>query len=554
MQIIQNIGWRKTERGEADLRKYRVTKIPIKISGSIKYRTRDINKRLRLRINEIEKEGQKAYEDIKISDNIDYNFRFLKEIFSGSYDLVLRPITLRKDGKRCFLAFLSGMVDKDIINQYVITPLKSYGSDDIPLLTSEYSEVRLMKDAINQILGAFCVLFIEGTGTAISIGVSNIKTRSVGEAKIEAVLRGPLEAFIEDVNVNVAMIRKRLKTPVLKMEKHEIGKQSKTNVILAYIQGVIDEGILGEVKRRLSGIDIELLLDSGQIQDFIEDDPLSPFPQMEVTERPDVCTAALAEGRFVIFVDGSPFAIIAPTTFSYLFNAAEDYYNRYYYAIAARTIRYAAFFITLVGPSAYIAITTFHPEMLPRTLLISIINARANVPFPALLEALLMEIMFEIIREVAIRLPSSISQALSIVGALVIGQVSVQAGLVSPIMIIVVAMTGLASFLIPKINSARQVSLLRFPMMLFAATMGIFGLIMGGLLLLVHLAALRTFGVPYLSPMAPLNPKGLKDTILKLPAWMIIKKPTYIKSDRGKTSNEGIQYGNESSKSKKGDK
>jgi spore germination protein KA len=266
---------------------------------------------------------------------------------------------------------------------------------------------------------------------------------------------------------------------------------------------------------------------------------------MDTTERPDVCAAALVEGRFAIFVDGSPFVIIAPTTFPYLFSAAEDYYNKYYFTSFIRFISYLAFLVTLSGPSIYIAVTTYHPEMFPATLLISVQGARANVPFPAFLEAVLIELMFEVIREVAVRLPSRISQALSIIGALVIGEISVQAGLVSPLMMIIVAVTGLASFIIPKLNSARQISVLRFPMMLFAATMGIFGLIMAGLVILIHLVSLRSFGVPYLSPITPLNPEGLKDTVIILPPWMMKKKYSYMNSDAGESSSNEAQYKNQ---------
>lgn len=551
------------------MKKYRVTKAPSRIYKSIKLRPQSASGSRKPGADNAMEASSEAFEDIKISSDLDYNLSFLKGAFGGCYDFIFRTFTPELYSQKCLIAFLGGMINQDIINRDVIKPLQTLSNpgqksekawtgdisrlmENTLLNISVTEEVFLMKDAVKLIMDACCVLFIDGSNSAIVIYASDIKTRSVGEAQGESVLRGPLEAFIEDVNVNVTMIRRRLKTTGLKMEQYEIGKQSKTKVILAYLEGTADGQIIEEARKRLQKVDLDVLFDGGQIQGYIEDDPLSPFPQMDTTERPDVCTAALAEGRFAILVDGSPFVIMAPTTLMYMFGAAEDYYNKFYFVSFIRIVCYLAFFITLGGPSLYIAVTTYHPEMLPATLLISVLSARANVPFPALVEAILMELVFELVREVAIRLPNRISQALSIVGALVIGQISVQAGLVSPLMIITVSVTGLASFVIPKINSARQVSVLRFPLMLFAATMGIFGLIMAGLVILIHLAALRSFGVPYLSPFTPLHPEGIRDTVIILPPWAMKRKPTYIISDAGEVSSNAMQYRNRKSKAQSG--
>lgn len=544
------------------MRKYKLIKSPSKIYSSKRIRTNSPSQKPEPGTEYQEETADAVFEYIKISDRIDYNLRFLNEVFRDCCDFVPRTFTMEFHNKKCLAVFISGIIDMNIINQDVIKPVMDFGSSDCEdekdwdgeilelikntqLNVSVFEKVSYVKDAVKQILEGCCLLFIEGSGSAAAINVSDFKTRSVGEAKVESVLRGPLEAFVEDVNINLTMIRRRLKTTDLKLEQYEMGKHSKTKVILSYLRGIADGQIIEEARKRLKKVNIDLLLDGGQIQNYIEDDPLSPFPQMDTTERPDVCAAALVEGRFAIFVDGSPFVIIAPTTFPYLFSAAEDYYNKYYFTSFIRFISYLAFLVTLSGPSIYIAVTTYHPEMFPATLLISVQGARANVPFPAFLEAVLIELMFEAIREVAVRLPSRISQALSIIGALVIGEISVQAGLVSPLMMIIVAVTGLASFIIPKLNSARQISVLRFPMMLFAATMGIFGLIMAGLVILIHLVSLRSFGVPYLSPITPLNPEGLKDTVIILPPWMMKKKYSYMNSDAGESSSNEAQYKNQ---------
>jgi spore germination protein KA len=337
--------------------------------------------------------------------------------------------------------------------------------------------------------------------------------------------------FIEEISINTSLLRRIIKTPKLKMERFIIGTLSQTEVVVSYIEGIADAGILSEIRERLNRIDTDVIIDSGFLEGFIEDNPFSIFPQITNTERPDTSAAALAEGRFVILVDGTPFVLIVPTTFSYFLVAAEDYYDRFYFATFVRMLRYFAFALALFGPAVYIGITTFHPEMIPTSLFISIAVSRADVPFPALAEAMLMEVTFELMREASARLPTIIGQSLSIVGALVIGQTAVQAGLVSSALIIVVAVTGIASFSIPKFHIARAVRLLRFPMMLLAATMGLYGIIMGVLMLMIHMASIRSFGVPFLSPLAPINIEGWKDVFIRFPFWAMNKRPVFIQQN-----------------------
>jgi spore germination protein KA len=267
------------------------------------------------------------------------------------------------------------------------------------------------------------------------------------------------------------------------------------------------------------------VLESGYLEEFIEDNPYSPFPQVVHTERPDRVTASLLEGRVAILTDGTPFALIVPAEFITLMQSPEDYYERYMVATAIRWLRYIGFAMSLLLPSLYIAITTFHQEMIPTRLLISLAAAREGVPFPALVEALMMEFTFEALREAGIRLPRAVGQAVSIVGALVIGQAAVQAGIVSPLMVIVVAITGIASFMNPAFNIALTMRLMRFPLMLLAATLGLFGVMVGILAILIHLAGLRSFGVPYLSSLAPLHTKDLKDVAVRAPWWAMDNRP-----------------------------
>jgi len=270
------------------------------------------------------------------------------------------------------------------------------------------------------------------------------------------------------------------------------------------------------------------VIESGFIEEFVEDFPFSPFPQVQNTERPDIVCGSLLEGKVSIFVDNTPFVLMVPMTFWSGLQAAEDYYERFIYVTFIRWIRYILFNISLLLPSIYVAVITFHPQLIPTNLLISIASAREDVPFPVLFEAIMMELMFEALREAGIRLPKSIGSAVSIVGALVIGEAAVQAGIISAPMVIVVAATGIASFAVPRYNFGTAYRLLRFPILILAGMFGLYGVILGMIAILIHLVHLRSFGVPYLSPIAPQNPKYLKDVLVRAPRWSMHRRPIMV--------------------------
>jgi spore germination protein KA len=269
------------------------------------------------------------------------------------------------------------------------------------------------------------------------------------------------------------------------------------------------------------------VLSSGYIEELISDNPRSPFPLIQSTQRPDALSAALIEGKVALLVDGSPFALIVPITFWFGFQTVEDYYINFIFASMLRILRYLFAFLALALPSIYIAITTYHSEMIPTALTLSLAAAREVVPFPAFMESLMMEITFEALREAGIRLPRPVGQTISIVGALVIGQAAVQAGIISAPIIIVVSLTGIASFLIPHPGMSQAISMLRFPMMLCGATFGLYGVSAGMLAILIHLTTLRSFGVPYLTPVSPLDPRGLWDVVIRAP-WQIMHKRQHL--------------------------
>ncbi len=530
------------------MKKYRVIKSPKPIGESVKKSKKDSYARPQKKLEQIEKLGEQAYLTAEITGSIDDDRQFIAGVFKNCSDLILKPLELGEGKTPCFAAYLDSLVNKELVNDDFLKPLMTdarvkeidgLAKDGMDvskvkassLYSFQVEEFRLFKDVIKRLLSGYCLLFMDGSKTALAANSKAEMGRKVSSPKIETVVKGPHEAFVEDLRTNVSLLRKRVKTPDLKLEVYEVGRLSSTPVTISYISGIADENTVNEVKSRVGRIDIDMVTDSSYIEKFIEDSGLSPFPMLVVTERPDKCAAALAEGRIVVLVDNSPNALIAPVTFTDFLMAAEDYYYVFYFSTLLRLLRYLSIVVSLLGPSFYIAVTTFHQEMIPLPLLVTITRSRADVPFPAILEALLMEFTFELLREAGIRLPQPVGPAVSIVGGLVIGQGVVQAGIVSQAMVIVVALTGIASFAIPAFNSAITLRLLRFPFMLLAAVFGIYGIIMGILVLLIHLASLRSFGVPYLSPFTPVSFKDLKDSVIMTPLWTMKKRPSFIQKN-----------------------
>ncbi|GAE34389.1 spore germination protein GerKA [Halalkalibacter akibai JCM 9157] len=355
----------------------------------------------------------------------------------------------------------------------------------------------------------------------------------MSEPESESAIRGPREGFIENLRVNTSLIRRKIKSTDLKIISRQVGEQTKTSVDVIYIDGIADPKVLEELKTRLDRIKIDGIFETGYIEELIEDHPWSIFPQVQVTERPDSVAANLLEGRIAVLVDGTPFVMILPATFWQQFQASEDYYDRFYIAIFLRAIRLVFLGIALLLPALYVAVTTYHQEMIPTNLLLSIAASREAIPFPAVVEALIMEISFEALREAGVRLPKTIGQAVSILGALVIGSAAVEAGIVSAPMVIIVSLTGIASFTIPKFSLAISVRLLRFPLIILGSVFGMFGLVIGMVFILTHLCKLRSFGVPYFEPIGPMHFSELKDVFVRMPIWMQNKRPReFVKRNR----------------------
>lgn len=477
----------------------------------------------------------RALEALPLVSDLSLNLRVLERLFHRCSDWVVRAFRIA-GGRRAALVYFEGLVDGARLEESVVKPLQHQAFpvrgepprgeavrhflEQHAVALSTVRAVKAVRAVVKGVVYGDAALLIDGEASALLLRAPAVRQRGIDEPQIESVIRGPREGFVEHLHTNIGLLRRRIRSPRLKLETLRLGRLTGTQVAIAYVHGLTPPPLVEEARRRLRRIDIDGVLDSAYVEELIEDDPYSPFPQMLATERPDVVAAHLLEGRVAILVDGTSFALVAPVTLWALMQASEDYYERYFIATALRGLRYLFALIALMLPAVYIAITTFHQEMLPTSLLLTVAATREGIPFPSIIEALIMEVSFEALREAGIRLPKTVGQAVTIVGALVIGQAAVQAGIVSAPIIIVVALTGIASFTFPRFNLGIAIRLLRFPIMLMAATLGLYGVILGVLAVLVHLCGLRSFGVPYLSPVAPLIGSDLIDVALRPPIWL----------------------------------
>ncbi|WP_274649825.1 spore germination protein [Paenibacillus humicola] len=380
------------------------------------------------------------------------------------------------------------------------------------------------EDLVRNLMEGCLVVLVDGWNRAVGFHAGRIETRQVSEPLTEPVVQGPRESTVENLRKNIGMIRKRLQHPNFKLAYRKTGGYSKTMMAYGYLDGVVDPNVLAEFKKRLSLLPEGDILETSYIEDCLEDSGMSPFPQFRYTERTDVAAAALLNGKIIVLVEGTGSILICPGLFFELLQSSEDYYQRTLFANAIRWMRIAAFLIALMLPSLYIAVSTFHPELIPTVLLLAIIDTREGIPFPAFAEAVLMTFTFELLREAGIRLPRPVGSAVSIVGALVVGEAAINAGIASPIMVVVTALTGIASFSLPQYNFAIALRLVQLPLMILAALLGGFGLMIGYLLLWIHLVNLKSLGVPYMMPLAPWVPGQIRDTFYRKPLKSLAEK------------------------------
>lgn len=441
------------------------------------------------------------------------------------YSFMVDPRTLNFDILKAMMYLPPQMKDADI----TIDRLKDILVND----TLYYYKIRWDKDPdrwIDSLTRGRSVIVIDGLDEALILETRQIDKRAIEQPETERVIRGPREGFIEVLSTNLTLIRYRLQSPDLRIQVSQIGRRTQSAVAICYVEGIVEPGLVKEVNDRLSRIDIDSVIDSGILEQYIEDNHFSPFPQVQYTERPDKVVANLLEGRVGILVDGSPLALIVPTAFNQFYQTVEDYTERFVLTSAIRLARLVAIIFSLVFPSLYVAIISFNPELIPTEFAVAVAGGRAGVPFPAVVEVLIMEVSMEVLREATIRLPQQVGGALSIVGVLVIGQAAVSAGFASPITVVIIALSTIGSFATPAYNAALALRLLRFPLIVMAGIFGLYGVMVGLILIANHMLSLKSFGVPYMSPLSPGLFRGMKDMLIRAPLWWMQKRPGFLQT------------------------
>ena len=487
-------------------------------------------------------EAEAEQEKQSLSSTLAENLTTIQTIFANCTDLIYRELKIGQEQVPVLLLYLNGITDEQTINQDILksllnmrgSNLEARCSNNIQKIKNVFleigniTEISTSGEVVDDVLTGNVVLLLEGTAQALKIATKGFVGRVISESVTEGVVRGPREGFTESLRTNTSLLRRKIKTPNLKLEKFVLGRVTKTEVNIAYLEGTANPKVVDEVKKRISLIDVDSILESAYIEEMNEDAPFSIFPQIDHSERPDKIAAGILQGQVAIFTDGTPFVLIVPTMMFQFLQSSEDYYDRSVYATSVRVVRFFFLNLALLLPALYIAVSTYHRGLLPTPLLISLTAARVGVPFPTIVEVIFMEVTFEALREAGIRLPKPVGQAVSIVGGLVIGEAVVQASMVSPTTVIVVALTGIASFGIPSYSFALAIRILRFVMILLASTLGLFGMLLGLLVMQAHLVSLRSFGIPYFAPIAPFNFKDTKDFVMRLPWWAMGERPRLI--------------------------
>jgi spore germination protein KA len=471
----------------------------------------------------------------RVSTSLQQNKKFLETALGNNVGIINRSFKMGEQfSHSALLCAVSGMVETTVINENILGPLMKMTPPKTkePLLLYLKESVLSVADIIyldnlhqivNELFTGKVVLFIEGEEKALVIGAQAWEMRGIEQPITETVIRGPRDAFTEDLSTNLTLLRRRIRNPNLRCEPMIIGEQTHTKIVIAYIEGIVNPEIVKEVYRRLENIKVDSILESGYIEQYIEDAPFSIFPTIGNQEKPDIVAAQLLEGRVSIFVDGTPIVLTVPYLLINHFQVSEDYFSRPYYSNFVRVLRVVSFFISVLLPGMFVAIQYFHPILIPFSLLVKFFITRANVPFQLYVEIILMLIIFEIIRESGLRMPKPVGQAVSLVGALILGEAAVSAGLVGIPVVVTVALVGISSF--PVNTLSEPISVLRILFVIAGASLGLFGILILGMVVVSHLASLRSFGVPFAAPLFPIKIKDWADGIIRFPLWLLTRRP-----------------------------
>lgn len=492
-----------------------------------------------------------------LEKSLENNICNMKKLMHESSDIVYREFYFGvKNQTKVFVSFIDGLGDKKLILEYIIKSLtvdihitdsdgKLSGKKDpfnelkkYILNIVEASDVNTFDEAVDSILSGDTLLMLEGSEIGLSISAKGGEKRSVMPPENEVVVRGPHEAFVETLRVNTSLLRRIIKNPNLVFEPVVLGKETHTDIAISYIKGIANEKIVEEVHRRLNRIDIDAILESGYIEQLIEDNPFSPFATVGNSERPDKVAAKLLEGRVAIICNGTPIVLTVPYLFTEALQVPEDYYSRPFYANFMRLLRLLALILTLILPALYISLLTFHQEMVPSVLLITFAASREGVPFPVFLETLLSEISFKLLRESGIRMPRSVGQAVSIVGTLVIGEAAVSGGFIGAPMVIITSFSAITGFINPAVYDS--VVIFKFIFIFLSGSFGLYGVTIGLICMLAHMCSLRSFGVQYMAPFAPTMRSDIKDSIFRLPLWLMKSRPKTIAGSHSKRQEDSL--------------
>lgn len=476
--------------------------------------------------------------------SLDKNLQDLRAQFGKNADFVISEFEY--SGKRVCLCFFNSIVDINMLNQNVFQPLHQKGME---MASASQEQVHLLEklkeqfsvrdtryeqdweSAFEQLMYGAALLLIDGEAAYLSIHMEKVEKRSIEPPEIEQSVTGAKESFVEDLGTNITLVRQRLRDPRLCMESFQVAEWGNQEVAILYLQDVANASIVGEIKRRLAAIDTGLISGQTHLQELLVDNSFSLFPQIRPTERPDVTCAYLMEGSIALIVHGSAYALIMPITFFQLLDTVDDYSSSWQYATLIRFLRVLGLFFSIAVPGLYLSLVAYNTELIPTRLVISMDAARVKVALPIVLEIFVMEIMIEILREAGVKLPRQIGQSVSIVGGLVIGEAAVNANLVSPVTVVIVALTAISSFTAPVYQLGITYRILRFFVLLCSGILGIYGFMLAVFFIHAHVARLYSVGVPYLAPLSPLRLKDWKDTTVRLPFKKLTKRPSFLATD-----------------------
>ena len=493
----------------------------------------------------MDKNNSKTEEEKKVSVSLRENEAYIRKRCENCGDIVIRPMRLGKERKAdCLMVYLevatANMMLEDsalgkMINHFWEIPpeqIREFVKNN-SLGIASAGKLSTMQEVFAALLAGNAVFFLDGFDQAMKISSSGYPGMGVSETETEKVLRGSKEGFSDSVKINSALVRKRLRDTRMKVEEHYMGVRSNTLIHMLFMEDLVREELLDEIRERMEAFQVDGILDSGMLEQLTEDSWISPFPQYQTTERPDRAAQEILNGKVVLLCDNSPFALIFPGTFSGFMESSEDWYNRFEMASFLRIMRYLAMLAATLLPGLYLAVIRFHTQVLPANLILSFAQAREGVPFSSVVELVFLELSFELIREAGVRIPGTLGNAIGIVGGLIIGQAAVEANLVSPVVVIIVALTALGSLAIPNEEFASAFRLLKYGFLFLGGYLGIFGIVLGLYLTAAHLAGLLSFGVPYLVPFVEKN--GQAETggrILRQPFRKRKFRPLYARDDQ----------------------